>query len=408
MRIGLFSDTYPPYVNGVSTSVLALQRALEKEGHEVFIVTVNSENMHFKYENHNKIILVPGIPIKKIYDYRIAGFYPFQTINKIKAWKLDIIHSHTEFGVGTFARIIAKQLHIPIIHTYHTMYEDYTHYITRGYFDGTSKTIVKYLTKFYCDTTVQELIVPTKKAYDLFKDKYRYRRNVHIIPTGIETEKFNEENCNKSELAALRDKYHLSPDDFTILYVGRLAKEKSVDVLLNVFAKLISQSINCKLMIIGDGPDRDHFKTMTEELNISDHVIFTGKVPLSKIPNYYHMASVFVTPSRSETQGLTVVEAMAASVPVIAADDDAFRDIVIDGLNGYLFNSEDECCEQIKSLITAPGKLTDMSEHAKLSAEKHSSKNFALHVLEIYTSALKEFKRTSLLKRMKKIFGRRK
>jgi Glycosyltransferase len=407
MRIGLFSDTYPPYVNGVSTSVLALQRALEKEGHEVFIVTVNSENMHYKYENHNKIILIPGIPIKKIYDYRLTGFYPFQAINRIKAWKLDIIHSHTEFGVGTFARIIAKQLHIPIIHTYHTMYEDYTHYITRGYFDGTSKKIVKYLTKFYCDTTVQELIVPTKKAYDLFKGKYRYRRNVHIIPTGIETEKFSEENCNKSELAGLRDKYSISANDFIILYVGRIAKEKNLDVLFNAHTKLIRSGLNCKLLIIGDGPDKEHFKTMAHDLNISDNVIFTGKVPLTRIPNYYHLASLFVTPSKSETQGLTVVEAMAASIPVIAANDDAFRDIVIEGLNGYLFNSEDECCDQIKSLITDPDKLKDMSEHARMSSEKHSSKNFALHVLEIYTTALKDFKHKRVLKTIRKIFGRK-
>ena len=126
MRIGIFTDTYPPYINGVSTSVIMLQKALEKKGNEVFIVTVNADNMSYKYENENKIIRIPGIPIG-IFDYRLTGIYPLRAIEKIKKWNLDIIHSHTEFGVGTFARIIAKQLNIPLVHTYHTMYEDYVH-----------------------------------------------------------------------------------------------------------------------------------------------------------------------------------------------------------------------------------------------------------------------------------------
>ena len=146
MRIGIFTDSYPPYINGVSTSIVMLQNALEKKGHEVFIVTVNAEKLSYKYENENKIIRIPGIPTG-IYDYRLTGIYPLRAIDKIKKWNLDIIHSQTEFGVGTFARIIAKQFDIPLVHTYHTMYEDYVHYITKGYFNGTSKKIVEYLTK---------------------------------------------------------------------------------------------------------------------------------------------------------------------------------------------------------------------------------------------------------------------
>ena len=120
MRIGIFTDTYPPYVNGVSTSISMLEKALRKKGHQVFIVTVNPENMTYKYERNNKIIRIPGIPTG-IYDYRLTGIYPIRAIRKIKKWNLDIIHSHTEFGIGTFARIIAKQLNIPLVHTYHTM-----------------------------------------------------------------------------------------------------------------------------------------------------------------------------------------------------------------------------------------------------------------------------------------------
>ena len=148
MKIGIFSDTYTPYINGVTTSIVMLKNALEKKGHTVYIVTVNNEDFHFKYEEDERTIRLAGVPIG-IYDYRLTGIYPLKAINKIKKWDLDVIHSQTEFGVGTFARIIAKQFNIPLVHTYHTMYEDYIHYITHGYFNKSSKKLVEYFTIFY-------------------------------------------------------------------------------------------------------------------------------------------------------------------------------------------------------------------------------------------------------------------
>ena len=189
MRIGIFTDTYPPYINGVSTSVYMLKKALERKGHQVFVVTINNDSLRYKFDENNTVIRIPGLPIG-IYDYRVTNIYPIRAMNIIRKWKLDVIHSHTEFSVGTFARIISRQFNIPLVHTYHTMYEDYTHYITKGYFDKSSKKIVEYLTLFYCDKTTNELIVPTKKTYDLFKQKYEVDRNIYIIPTGIEIELF--------------------------------------------------------------------------------------------------------------------------------------------------------------------------------------------------------------------------
>ena len=178
MRIGIFTDTYLPYVSGLVTSELMLKKALEKMGHEVYIVTANLENFKFINDKEEKIIKIPGLPIG-IYDARLTGIYSINAINAIRKWNLDIIHSQTEFGVGTFARIVSKQLNIPLVHTYHTMYEDYVYYITKGYFDKPSKKIVEYLTKFYCDKTIEELIVPTKKTYDLFKEYSTNRGTIY-------------------------------------------------------------------------------------------------------------------------------------------------------------------------------------------------------------------------------------
>lgn len=387
MRVGIFTDTYPPYINGVSTSIVMLKGALEKLGHEVFIVTVNNENMSYKYEDDDKIIRLPGIPIG-IYDYRLTGIYPIRVINKIKNWNLDVIHSQTEFGVGTFARLIAKQFHIPLVHTYHTMYEDYVHYITKGYFNGTSKKIVEYLTKFYCDKTATELIVPTKKAYDLFKNKYKVDRNIHIIPTGIEIDRFYKEKLKKSQISDLKRILSIQNEDFVILFVGRLGKEKSVDVLIDGQKEIIKKYKNVKLMIVGDGPDMEYFKKMVSNYKLENNVIFTGKVPYDDIPIYYGVADVFATASQTETQGLTVIEAMAASLPVLAIDDDSFRLTVVNDLNGYLFKDLKEYIKHVYYLIENPKEYSKIKKQARVSADVHSSKYFAKRVLDVYKIAI--------------------
>ena len=263
MRIGLFTDTYPPYINGVSTSVLMLRDALEKLGHTVYVVTVNDDALHYN-DSDDRVLRIPGIPIG-IYDYRLTGIYPLKAVQVIKDWHLDVIHTHTEFGVGTFARIIAKQFNIPLIHTYHTMYEDYTHYITHGHFDKSAKKIVEQLTLFYCDKTATELIVPTKKAYDLFKQKYQVERSVHIVPTGLEVERFYLENADTKKVAALRRQYHIDKKDFVLIFVGRLAAEKNIEFLIRVAKKMYDHHKNFRFLIVGGGPDEQEYKDLANE-----------------------------------------------------------------------------------------------------------------------------------------------
>lgn len=387
MRIGIFTDTYPPYINGVSTSIQMLERALRKKGHQVFIVTVNPENMTYKYEKN--IIRIPGIPTG-IYDYRLTGIYPVRAIKTIKKWNLDVIHSHTEFGIGTFARIIAKQLNIPLVHTYHTMYEDYVHYITKGYFNDTSKKIVEYLTKFYCDKTAKELIVPTKKAYKLFKEKYKVDKNVHIIPTGIETERFDKENIDEKKLQKIKNNLNIKKDDFIILYVGRLAEEKDVEFLIDNQEYFVKKNKNVKLLIVGSGPDYDKYVKRSEKLK--ENIIFTGKVPYENIPYYYNIGTIFVTASTTETQGLTLIEAMSTSMPVVCIDDESFKNTVIDGLNGFTFKNKKEYRKEIDELINNNNLVKKLGTQAKISTSEYSSKYYAERVLDVYKKTIEENK----------------
>lgn len=387
MRIGIFTETYTPYISGLVTSEVMLKHALEKLGHEVYVVTANLENFKYSYDEKERVLKIPGIPTG-IYDSRLTGIYPIKAIKKIKSWNLDVIHSQTEFAIGTFARIFGKQYGIPVVHTYHTMYEDYVHYITKGYFTKPGIKLVEYLTKFYCDKTVTELIVPTKKAYDLFKEKYKVDRNIHIIPTGIEISRFYKENSKIQDIINLKRKLNINDTDFVILFVGRLAEEKNVEFLLESHEEIIKKHNNAKLLIVGDGPDINKYKELSIKYKIDNNTIFTGKVPWDDMPKYYQIADVFATASRSETQGLTVVEAMAAEIPVVCVDDDSFKIVVIDDLNGKLFKNKKEYVKIIDELIKDNKLLLRLGTQARISAEPYSSKYFAERVLEVYKKAV--------------------
>ena len=408
MRIGLFTDSYPPFINGVSTSVAMLKKALEKKGHTVYVVTVSNNALKFEVDEEENVIKIPGIPIG-IYDYRISRIYPISMINTMKNWKLDVIHSHTEFGIGIFARLFAKQFNIPLVHTYHTLYEDYTHYITHGYFDKSSKKIVEYLTKFYCDKTATELIVPTNKIYKLFKEKYEFEKNIHIIPTGIEVERFFKENVDKKEVNALRKRLGLSKKDFVILFVGRLAEEKNVKFLLDNQKYFKKRYPNFKLLIVGDGPDKEEYEQLAIKNKIDDVTIFNGKAAWEEVPLYYHCADIFVTASKTETQGLTVIEAMASEVPPLCIEDESFKGTVIDGLNGYFFTNSKEYQNQVIELYKNPNLLSRLKNQSRIQSEHCSSASYAERVLEVYTRAIKikqdKNKNNIILKLVDKIRG---
>lgn len=390
MRIGLFTDTYTPNINGVVTSVLMLKKGLENLGHKVYIITVNPNSMNFNMDSTGRVLRVPGIKTG-IYDYRLTNIYPLKALKQIKKWHLDVIHSQTEFGIGTFARIVSKQLGIPLVHTYHTMYEDYVHYITHGYFDRTSKKVVEYLTLFYCDKTITELIVPTKKAWELFKDKYMVDRNVHIIPTGIDIDRFKIENNKDFNNLELRENLNLKKDDFVILTVCRVAKEKNIMFLLKNMKEIVSTCPKAKLLVVGDGPDIEEYRSYVNKKKLTDCVEFIGKIPWEEIPKYYLMSDVFVTASSTETQGLTVIEAIASGTPVVCLNNESFNNTIIEDLNGKLFNDDKEYIKNIKLLYSDKLLYEKLKKGALNSAEMHSVKYFAEKVVDIYKIAKRNY-----------------
>ena len=395
MRVGIFTESYPPLVNGVSTSILMLEHALTKLGHEVFIITVSDNKKDYVLENNGHILRLPSVNLANCYDYKMTSVYPIKAVNMIKKMNLDVIHSNVEFTVGIFARVVSEQLSIPLVHTYHTNWEDYTHYITKNkkILDDICKKRLKYLVVFFEDKTVTELIVPSNKIYNLFKDKYKFTKNIHIIQTGIETSKFYKENFNQKDINSLKKKLGIKKKDFVVMTVSRLAKEKSVDRIINNHKELVKKYSNMKLLIVGDGPDIDKLKDEAKSLGVSDSVIFTGKVPLNDIPIYYQLGNVFVTASKSETQGLTVVEAISSSLPVVAVKDDSFVNSVIEDFNGFVFTDDEKYINSISKLYEDKELYNRLSNQSRLLSEDFSSEYFALKVLKVYETAIENYKK---------------
>lgn len=395
MRVGIFTESYPPLVNGVSTSILMLEHALTKLGHEVFIITVSDNKKDYVLENNGHILRLPSVNLANCYDYKMTSVYPIKAVNMIKKMNLDVIHSNVEFTVGIFARVVSEQLSIPLVHTYHTNWEDYTHYITKNkkILDDICKKLLKYLVVFFEDKTVTELIVPSNKIYNLFKDKYKFTKNIHIIQTGIETSKFYKEKFNIKDINSLKKKIGIKKKDFVVMTVSRLAKEKSVDRIINNHKELVKKYSNMKLLIVGDGPDIDKLKDEAKSLGVSDSVIFTGKVPLSDIPIYYQLGNVFVTASKSETQGLTVVEAISSSLPVVAVKDDSFVNSVIEDFNGFVFTDDEKYINSISKLYEDKDLYNRLSNQSRLLSEDFSSEYFALKVLKVYETAIENYKK---------------
>ena len=366
MRIGIFSDSYYPHISGVATSVEMLKEALVAMGHKVYIVAPNLENSKFIYDKSKETIWLPGVKIG-LYKLRLAEPYSKKAMTIIKdEWKLDI----------------------PVVHTYHTMYEDYVYYLTHGHFEKTAKKIVVNIISNFCNKKCDELIVPTDKIKELFDKRYKINKKINVIPSGIDTKRFKKTNDIVNQVKKLRKKYHLSENNFVIGSVGRVASEKSYDKTIESMSSLVKINNNIKFMLVGDGPEADELKELTKKLGLTDNVIFTGLVEYELVPAYYHLFDVMTSFSKTETQGLTIIEGLAASLPVVCIDDESFRQMVEHKYNGYLFKTDDEFQKYILELINNKEHYKTMSMNARNSIYIYSKEVFAANVLKIYHKAI--------------------
>lgn len=382
LTIGMFTDTYMPQINGVATSIHSLTKELEEMGHKVYIITIKDHGIRSEF--NGQILRIPGVKALKGTDYKLANVLISDRVNNIiKSMNLDIIHSHTEFTIGLLGTYIAKRDMIPQVHTYHTMYDDYIHYAT--HFEPFQKIAIQFVKIYIREFTdvCKKIIVPTNKTKEVLEN-YKVETPMSIVPTGIDFSKFVVEDGHERVLE-LKSELGLTEDDFICMNIGRLSKEKNVAAIIENVKELIPSYPNLKFIVIGDGPEYD--KLIKSCKGFENNIMFLGRVPWDQIGYYYKLGNAFVVASRFETQGLTVIEALSSSLPVICPNDEAFMSIVENNYNGFIFEQDHE----IKDCII---KLMDETIYNEVlmntadSVIKYSSEYFAETILKEYKELL--------------------
>ena len=375
MKVLITTDWYAPIINGVVTSVLLLQRELEKLGHEVRVVTL-SNNLH-TYKDGN-VYYMGSVSANKIYPgARLKINRNRSLLHELVAWRPDVIHSQCEFSSFRVAYALSNRLGIPIIHTYHTVYEDYTHYFSPSVRVG--RYVVSAFSRWICRHAAC-IVAPSRKV-ELLLRNYNVRAPIQVIPTGVDLSAYRETPA-QGRLEELRRRWHIPEDHTILLYLGRMAKEKNLERLIDQIASAGRRDVT--LLLVGDGPDRE--AALDRALERGVDVIYTGMVPHSEAPDYYRLGDIFVTASTSETQGLTYFEALAAGVPVLCRRDPCVDGVVEDGVNGWQYDSGEDFGRCLSSFCGDKALRERMRAAARESSEKFSAEAFGAAAASLYAS----------------------
>ncbi len=389
MKIGIFTDTYNPVTSGVVTSINMLEQEMKKRGHEVFVFTTSKS---IQPNDNQTLYMLNSIPllIAKQYKNRIATFYSREIAKQIKEIGLDIVHTQTEFSVGAFGKIISRKYDIPFIHTYHTMWEDYVHYISplKGRnirLKRLARTISRaFVRKAEC------VITPSNKTAKYLKYKCKVKNKpIYVIPTGIDIAPFKSSNFTEEERDNLKKSLGIKPNEKIILFLGRVASEKSIDVIMDIMPSIFEEHPDYKFLIVGDGPSKKDLEEQARKLNIDKNVIFTGKVPWNEVPKYYNIGDVFVNASITETQGLTFIEAMSAEIPVVAKYAPNLSEFIHTNKNGILVKKNSDFKKAIIDVIENENLRKTLIRGGNETAKEYSIEVFGDKLEMLYTEIIR-------------------
>lgn len=383
MKIAIFTETYLPDINGVVTHIKILKDGLESLGHEVLIVTADAKSR--KYYTKESVLHCPAVTSKKLYNYGLSAPLSFKRLQLLKKYNPDIIHIHNEFGIGLSGALIAKMLRKPLVYTLHTMYDDYIYYVAPKPFVPLVRNMSHQYFKLLAKSATA-LTGPSKKVEEYFKE-CGVKKPVNVIPNPVELDMFEPSNIDPQKKHDFRVKYSIPDDVFLACFCGRLGKEKSVDVMLNYWAQVVKPEDKLRLLLIGDGPAKPELEEQARELGISDMIIFTGKVPHEELPPYYASCDIYITTSLSDTNSISMLEAMATGLPVLHIHDELNRGQVVDGINGFIFHDAKELYSGINRLRgMSAEERAQFSKSVRDSVAESGAQNLANYLIDIYTN----------------------
>lgn len=374
-RVLLLTDSYRPTVNGVVTSIDELRQGLLEAGHEVRVLTVGPTR---RTTFDGEVYRLPSLDASHIYPHaRLGRPLDRDLLAGLVAWRPEVVHSHTEFVAFWWALRLAGRLGVPHVHTYHTLYADYTHYFFPH--ERAGRALCARFARGTLNRT-DLVIAPTAKIERLLRG-YGVRVPVCVVPTGVDLDRFSPGPGS----AELRASLGLDPEVPVVLSLGRLAAEKNVTEVVELLAGVEAP---WQLVVAGDGPQAGALRRQVERLGLTARVRFVGAIEPARVPEFYRLADVFVSGSRSETQGLTYLEALACGVPVVCRDDASVEGVVLDDRNGRRYSAPEDFTEAMTAVLTDPALRRRWSQGAVTTAAGFGRATFVDAICAAYDRAV--------------------
>ncbi|HHX77016.1 MAG TPA: glycosyltransferase family 4 protein [Firmicutes bacterium] len=386
MRIGVFTDSYKPYTSGVVRSIETFSQEMRSNGHEVFIFAPR----YNEYEKEEGVFRFVSVPAPTQKNFSLAIPLSWNISSTMKKIKLDLIHVHSPFLMGNLGKRVAKKHHLPLVFTYHTLYDKYTHYLP--VLQEPSKQLVKKMSIDFANSC--DLVVTPTLAIKNHLFASGVKATVVNIPTGLNLAEFRSGDPDW-----LRERYNIPKENLILLYVGRLGKEKNIEFLFDCFNSVLKNNPRLTLALVGDGPLEEKIKSLISELKIESNVILTGLLDKEDVIHCYTGADIFVFASVTETQGLVLVEAKAAGTPAVAVAAFGAKEMVKHGEDGFLSTMDKEQYTRYLRLLVNNDKLrAKMSLKARENAKLFSAEYTTRMLLVEYDKLLSREKSSIGLK----------
>ena len=377
MRIAIFSNAYLPSISGVVNSITLFRKGLIAAGHEVHVFAPEYE----EYEDEEPYIFrFPALDLSDQLDISIIVPIKNRIEPTVEGIKPVLIHSQHPVWMGDLAVSFARSLNIPLVFTFHTQYEKYVQHYTpiASKLAGliTDEVIKRYL------RNCEHVVVPTESIREMLAKNYGIERGVSVVPTPVDLVKFQDIQPEK-----IRASFGLEGKE-VLLFVGRLSREKGLDMLLQAFILIQELRPGVRLLLLGRGPYEEALKAKQAKLGLKNLVIFAGAVPHEEVPGYYAAADLFVFPSTTETQGLVIIEAMAAGLPVVAVRAPGAVDVLTEGGGVLTENKSEAFAREVVDILADSGRQKELRDEALRAVERYSISDATERMLNAYETTL--------------------
>ncbi|MBL8076997.1 MAG: glycosyltransferase [Anaerolineales bacterium] len=380
LRIGLFTDTYAPQVNGVSISLQLVSAGLTKRGHQV---TIFAPKFPGYKDEQDGVVRLPSLKYLNDPPIYVAVLGTPRSTWSLTRKHFDVLHAHSPLSVGLLAYLTASTKNLPLIYTYHTSITDYTHYLK--FIGGTG--VIRHGARWFSTASTNlgdQVVVPSPKFYRLLMEQ-KVRKPIHTIPNGIDLSNFKA----AKNPGSLRNRLGLKPEAQILLSVGRMDPEKRLDFLVDAFALLAETHPETVLVFAGDGSARKSLEEKVNGMHLKDRIHFLGMVNRAELPDVLHEATIFLSASTTEVHPISVIEAIASGRPLVAVKDEAFEGMIENDQNGYQVPLDVKVYSQtVSDLLADKGKLERFGKKSTELSEKFSIEGQVKALEQLYFEAI--------------------